>query len=127
MISSDMNDIFLLLAVGIYADKKLYASEVEIFVKSVSRIKLSTVDNAKVSEAKALAWFEMNRADVKSKFDLPRSDFDEWFIPILKRIRKHAELDALKHMLQMIFLADNEVHVSEIALMTLVEREWGIQ
>jgi hypothetical protein len=126
VISSDMNDVLLLLGVAIFADKRVLASEVEVFTKSVSRLKLAELDFSIVSEAKALSWFELNRDLIQSKFKLPRADFETWFLPILSRIRQHSDIEALKYLLQLIFEADAEVHVSEIALMKLVEREWDI-
>lgn len=127
MKQSEMNDILMVLTVGIYADKKIHASEIEVFIKSVSRIDLSRRNLPKISEAKALAWFEMNKDHVRHIFSGPRSEFDAWFIPILERLREHADKEALLHLLDMIFLADQEVHVSETALMVLIKRVWGLE
>ena len=63
---------------------------------------------------------------MRQMFAGARSEFDGWFIPILKRVGEHADKDALLHLLNMIFLADREMHNSEIALMTLIKREWNV-
>ena len=126
MQQSEINDILMVLTVGIYADKKIHSSEIEVFIKSVSRMNLSNQNIPKLSEAKALAWFEMNKDHIRHIFAGPRSEFDAWFIPILNRVGTHANKPALLHLLNMIFLADNEVHVSETALMTFVKRTWKL-
>jgi len=126
MKQSEINDILMILTVGIYADKKIHSSEIQVFIKSVSRMNLSKRDIPKVSEAKALAWFENNKDHIRHIFSGPRSEFDRWFIPILKRVGEHADKPALLHLLNMIFLADHEMHVSETALMTLIKRVWKL-
>lgn len=126
MEQTDLNDILLILTVGIYADKKIHSSEIEVFIKSVSRLNLSKRDIPTISEAKALAWFEMNKDNVRHIFNAPRSEFEKWFVPILERVGSHADKEALLHILNMIFLADREVHISETALMVLIKRVWGL-
>lgn len=126
MQQTEMNDILMVLTVGIYADKKIHASEIEVFIKSVSRMNLSKHRLPTISEAKALAWFEMNKDHVRHIFSGPRSEFDRWFIPILERVGLHGDKLALLQLLRMIFLADNEMHVSELALTNLIKRVWGL-
>ena len=117
----------MVLTVGIYADKRIHASEVEVFIKSVSRVDLAKKDMPKLTEAKALAWFEMNKDHVRHIFSGPRSEFDAWFIPILERVGRDADKPALLHLLNMIFLADHEMHVSETALMNLIKGVWKLE
>jgi len=126
MEQTELNDILMVLTVGVYADKRVHSSEIEVFIKSVSRLNLSNREIPKISEAKALAWFEMNKDEVRQIFNGPRSEFDSWFIPILKRVGTHGDKDALLHLLNMIFLADREVHISETALMVLIKRVWNL-
>jgi len=126
MQQSELNDILMVLTVGIFADKKVHSSEISVFIKSVSRLQLSHLDIPKISEARALAWFEMNKDEVRQIFAGPRSEFDSWFIPILKRVGVHSDKEALLHLLNMIFLADREMHISETALMVLIKRIWNL-
>lgn len=126
MKQTELNDILMVLTVAVYADKRVHSSEIEVFIKSVSRVNLSKREIPTISEAKALGWFEMNKDHVRHIFDGPRSEFEAWFIPILKRVGEHADKEALLHLLNMIFLADREMHVSETALMVLIKRIWGL-
>lgn len=126
MEQTELNDILMVLTVGVYADKRVHSSEIEVFIKSISRLNLSNREIPKISEARALAWFEMNKDEVRQIFNGPRSEFDDWFIPIVKRVGVHADKDALLHLLNMIFLADREMHISETALMVLIKKVWEL-
>ena len=127
MLQSEMEDILTVLAVGIFADKKIHSSEIRVFIQSVSRLKLSNREMPTLSEAKALTWFEMNRDAVRAKFSGPRSEFDAWIVANLKRVGEHADRDVMLHLLTKIFWADNEVHNSEAAFMALIQRVWDLQ
>ena len=124
MLDTKMNDILTVLAVGVFADKKIHSSEVLVFIRSVSTVQVSTLDLSLMSEAKALSWFELNKRLIKEKFEGPRDAFEAWFTPIVTRVGEHADKDAFLALLDKIFLADDEVHVSEAAMMVLVKRVW---
>ena len=125
-IPRDMEDILTLLSIAIFADKRVFLSEIQIFTRSVSSLKLSHLDFSTVTEARALNWFELNRDNLEQKFSLPTGQFEAWLCPILARIRNHADIGALKYLMQLIFEADGEVHISEKALLALLEREWSL-
>ena len=78
----------------------------------------------RVSGARALSWFEMNKDFIREKFDGPSPEFDAWLIPILERISQHVEKDEFKKLLNEIFLADDELHISESAMTVLVNMVW---
>ena len=61
MIEPEFEDILTVLAVGILADKKIISTEIQVFIRSVSSVQLSTLDLNRVSGARALSWFEMNK------------------------------------------------------------------
>lgn len=121
-----MQDILTVLAVGIFADKKVFASEIQVFTRSVSRVELTNLEIPMISGAQALMWFELNKDNIREKFDGPRADFDNWLIPILERVAEHADTMALLKLLNQISLADDELHISEKALMVLVKKIWGL-
>lgn len=126
MLDKKTNDILMVLAVGVFADKKIHSSEIQVFIRSVSGVQLSKFDLPDVSEAKALAWFEVNKYSIRKMFDGPRAEFDSWFVPVLERVGEHADKGELLHLLNMIFIADDELHNSEMAMMALVKRTWDI-
>ena len=124
MIEPEFEDILTVLAVGIFADKKIISTEMQVFIRSVSSVQLSTLDLNRVSGARALSWFEMNKDFIREKFDGPRPEFDAWLIPILERISQHVDKDEFKKLLNEIFLADDELHISESAMTVLVNMVW---
>jgi hypothetical protein len=125
MLNSEIQDILTVLAVGIYADKKVHSSEVQSFTRSVSQVSLSKNDDVTISGAKALLWFEQNRDEISAKFDGPQKEFDAWLIPILERVAQHAKTDELLRLLDDISIADDELHISEVAFIVFVKRIWG--
>jgi len=126
MIAKEMEDILTVLAVGIFADKKVFASEIQVFTRSVSRVGLTTLDIPMLSGAQALMWYETNKDHIRGKFNGPRAEFDAWLIPILERVSDHADTEYLVKLIEQISLADQELHISEKALMVLVERIWDL-
>ena len=126
MIEPEIQDILTVLAVGVYADKRIFASEIQAFTRSVSGVALSKRENSKVTGAQALLWFEMNKDDIRAIFDGPRPDFDAWIIPILQRVAEHGNIPELISLLDNIAMADDEFHISEKAFIVLVKKMWGV-
>ncbi len=123
--SNEFDDILTILTLSVLADKKIYASEIDTLVKAATRIHLINDSQTILTEAKVLVWFENNKDKIKAKMNLPRSEFDAWVIPVLKRIKQNSDIDTLTHLMEMIAVADGEVHVSERALINLVKRNWA--
>ena len=126
MLDTELEDILTVLAVGVYADKRIFASEIQAFTRSVSSVALSRRENSTVTGAQALLWFEMNKDEIRDKFDGPRPEFDAWIIPILERVSEHGNIDELIGILDIISVADDEFHISEKAFIVLVQKIWGL-
>ena len=126
MLDTELEDILTVLAVGVYADKRIFASEIQAFTRSVSGVALSRRENSTVTGAQALLWFEMNKDEIRDKFDGPRPEFDAWIIPILERVSEHGNIDELIGLLDIISVADDEFHISEKAFIVLVKKIWGL-
>ena len=126
MLDTELEDILTVLAVGVYADKRIFASEIQAFTRSVSGVALSRRENSTVTGAQALLWFEMNKDEIRDKFDGPRPEFDAWIIPILERVSEHGNIDELIDILDIISVADDEFHISEKAFIVLVQKIWGL-
>jgi len=125
MIDTELEDILTVLAIGVYADKRIFASEIQAFTRSVSGVELSKRENSKVSGAQALMWFETHKDDIRAKFDGPRPEFDAWIVPILERVSEHGNIDELIRLLDTISVADDEFHISEKAFIVLAKKAWG--
>ena len=126
ILEPDIQDILTILAVGVFADKRVFSSEIQVFTESAMHAALPNREMSAPSGAKALLWFEKNKDEIRAKFDGPRSDFDAWLIPILERLAGNVDQEGLLRFLEKISLADEELHVSEEALIVLVKRVWGL-
>ena len=126
MLDTELEDILTVLAVGVYADKRIFASEIQAFTRSVSGVALSRRENSTVTGAQALLWFEMNKDEIRDKFEGPRPEFDAWIIPILERVSEHGNIDELIGILDIISVADDEFHISEKAFIVLVQKIWEL-
>ena len=126
IIEPEIQDILTILAVGVFADKRVFSSEIQVFTESAMHAVLPNRDMTAPSGAKALLWFEQNKDEIRAKFDGPRADFDAWLIPILERLAGKVDQEGLLQFLEKISLADEELHISEEALIVLVKRVWGL-
>lgn len=113
---NEQTDLMTLLAMTVLVDNTVVASEVDIFSKAVSRIKMSDLDLPLPSQDEALAWFTDKQVYLRSIARKPRADFDIWLDALLKRIEPHAEAGALLHVMEMIAIADGEKHEREAQL-----------
>jgi len=121
----DLNNILSLIAATIFADKRIYVSEVETFMTSTSKLQVARHLDPKLSEARLLAWYEMNKDNIREKITTPY--FKDWYYDLLERLKDVPGKTSILDVMRKISKADNEVHVSERALITLAERYWGLR
>lgn len=119
-----LNSVLNLIAATILADKRVYASEVEMFIKEASALKLVRQLEPKMSEARLLSWYELNKDAIEENLKAPY--FKDWYYKILKQISELPEKKSILEVMRKISKADNEIHVSERALITLAERYWKL-
>jgi uncharacterized tellurite resistance protein B-like protein len=117
-----LNSILNLIAATILADKRVYASEVEAFITETSKLALVKQLEPNISEAKLLAWYEMNKDAVEANLKGPY--FKNWLYSLLDQISKLNGKDQILEVMNKIARADDNVHVSERALIRLAERYW---
>lgn len=122
---SDLKDVLSLIAATIFADKHVYASEIDEFMKSTSKLKIVRSLEPKISEAKLLAWYEMNKEEVRDYLATPY--FKDWFYGILDRLKDIPNKETIIETMHKISIADGSIHVSERALITLAERHWSLR
>jgi uncharacterized tellurite resistance protein B-like protein len=120
----ELNDILSLLAATIFADKRVYSSEIRAFIETASGLSSVKELDPKVSEAKLLVWYEMHKESVSQ--NLEPSNFQEWFQNVANRLRGVPDKKSLLEAMQIISSADGEVHVSERALIVLLEKCWSV-
>lgn len=119
---SELKDILSLIAAAVFADKRVFATEIDVFIKTTSKLKIVTHLAPKISEAKLLAWYEMNKDEIRKRLETPY--FKDWFYDLLERLKDIPDKSEILKTMHAISLADGDIHVSERALMALSERYW---
>jgi len=119
---SDLKDILSLIAATVFADKRVFASEIDVFIKATSKLKIVNHLAPKISEAKLLAWYEMNKDEIRQKLETPY--FNDWLYDVLERLKDLPDKSEILETMRKISIADGDIHVSERALMALSERYW---
>lgn len=122
--SDRQHKILSLIAATIFADKHIYAAEIQMFIKVA--LDLNALEQMKpaLSEAKILAWYELNKDDIRQKITTPY--FKDWYYDILNTLSEVKDKQAILTAMEKIALADGSVHVSERALTMLAKRHWKI-
>ena len=121
MTSTDVNNILNLIAATIFADKHVYDSEIEAFVKTTSKLNLGQ----DLSETQLSNWYEANKSNIRQKLASPF--FKDWFYELLDQLSEIPDKASIINVMREVSKADGEVHISERALITLAERHWGMR
>ncbi len=125
MISDQLHDLLSLLAATIFADKRVFATEIETFLKATENIKQIRKTEETISEAKLLSWFDSNADIIRSK--LQTSEFEPWFYGCLNRLDGLHDKQSLIDVMTKIAKADDEFHISEQALVVLTAKNWNLE
>ncbi len=125
MISTQLHDLLSLFAMTVFADKRVYAQEIETFLSVAARLQEAQIIEPGLSEAKLLAWYEMNKDKILATISTP--DFEEWFCQCLKSLDHIKNKSLILKIMADIAKSDDEFHVSEKALIVLTAREWNVE
>ena len=124
MLSKDIDNLLSLLALMIFADKRVHKDEEKAFVLLTDKLQAAREIEPRLSEAKILMWYEMNKARLKAVMDAP--NFETWLYERLDALKPMPNKLPVLSVLCDIASADREVHVSEKALITLAAQRWDI-
>jgi len=126
MFSETIDNILKLLAITVFADKRVYADEIETFINSASNLDAFDKSDVHISPAKLLVWFETHRDELKNHVE-PNGTFENWIYKILDNLSAHPDRHAILNRMIKISKADGEVHISEKALIALTAKHWKIR
>lgn len=118
-----LNSVLNLIAATILADKRIYACEVETFLREASSLNLIKELEPEISETKLLKWYELNKDAIESNLSTPY--FKDWLYSILNQLSTVPQKESILAVMKKIAKADDEVHISERALISLTERYWA--
>lgn len=124
MFNREVEAVLSVIALSIFADKRVLSTEITAFVKSADIIKAHVRSNLPLSEAKLLLWLEMNREQIKAKMQLGPAEFEAWFDSIFEAFAKLPDKTFISEIVETIAQADGELHVSEKALSVMLERKF---
>ena len=124
MLSHEIDDLFSLLALMIFADKKIVEDEVRAFVRLANKLQIARDLEPRLSEAKLSVWYEENKSGIRAIFEGP--NFEPWFFNKIHLLKDIPNKLAILGVLCDIASADGEVHISEKALVKLTAQSWGI-
>ena len=125
MLSDELHALLSLLTAMIFADKRVFAKEVESFLQASRRISDIRESDETISEAKLLSWFDENAEGIRKMLKTP--DFEPWLNKRLSQLDGIYDKQALMTMMSDIANADSEFHISEQALLVLTARHWNLE
>ena len=125
MFPDNINSILKLLALAVFADKRVFADEIDTFINSAKNLEAFETSETDISPAQLLTWFESHRGELKDRLE-NLSTFEIWVNDILDNLSDHPEKHAILNRMIKIAKADRELHVSEKALIVLTARRWNI-
>ena len=124
MFSEEINDLLSILALMIFADKRVLDDEVKAFVRLADKLQVGRDIEPRLSEAKLTVWYETNKDELKEV--LGRPNFGDWLYSRLDRLSDLPDKLSILSVLCDIASSDGEVHVSERALIKLTAQRWDI-
>ena len=123
--STETDNILNLIAATIFADQRVYNSEIQVFVNATAELKILQTVKPRLTENRILAWYETNKGRIFEKVKMPY--FKDWFYSLLDQLSDVEDEEQIIDIMQKISRADGSVHVSERALFTLAKRYWGMR
>lgn len=122
MFNRDIDAVLKVLALSIFADKRVLSEEISAFVESADIIQNNLNSDIVISETKLLLWFELNRSDLQSKMALSPAAFQAWFEELISNLPVMSDKRFITNIIERISQADGELHISEKALQVMLNR-----
>ncbi len=113
-----------LLAMTVFADKTVYAAEIFGFVKAAQYLQSKNLVNPLLTEADLLVWYENHKEDLFRR--VVKHDIEEWLKECLNELNNVEDKASILTAMTDIAKADDELHISEVALHVLAAKIWNI-
>lgn len=124
MFNRKVHAVLTVIALSVFADKRVLSTEITAFVKSADIIQKKVKSDIPVTEAKLLLWFELNRMNLRDKMKLGPVGFERWFETVLSELSALSDKSFISDIVRRISYADGELHVSEQALSVMLEKKF---
>lgn len=122
-VSADSECVLELLALTMFADKQVLASEIQTFVAIVLRFQDENILTSQMSETEVIHWYEIHKGDLSKV--VQHGIFETWIEERIHKLRDFPDKHLLLRGIDEIALADGEKHVSEKALEVLTAKKWA--
>jgi len=126
MFNREIDAVLKVIALSIFADKRVLSSEITAFVESAELIQENVNSDVVITEAKLLLWFELNRADLMEKISLKVTEFEKWFVSLLEDLPVLPNKRFMTEAVERISNSDGEFHISEKALEVILNRVFNL-
>lgn len=124
VITREIDDILTLLALSIFADKRVFAAEIDAFMGEAKKLQNILNFDPKLTEAGLLSWFECHREDLRRQIESP--EFSTWIVPLLKRLEPLRYKTRILDIMYEISISDGELHQSESGLIYFTAKHWNV-
>ena len=125
MFNREIEALLRIIALSIFADKRVLSDEITTFVESADLIQSHVNSDIVISETKLLLWFELNRDELQDKMTLGPVGFKRWFEDTIAELPVLSDKRFITDIIGEISKADNEFHISEKALGIMLDRAFG--
>lgn len=122
-VAADVDCVLELLAITMFADKQVLASEIQAFVEIVLRLQRDNTLSTNMSEAKIILWYELHKEELTRV--MQHDVFESWIEERIHKLRDFPDKHLLLRAIDEIAIADGEKHISEKALHVLTARKWA--
>jgi len=126
MFNRETEALLSLVAFSVFADKRVFADEIDSFVKSAHDLQAAGRSSIRLTETKLLYWFEMNRGQLQDKMKLGPAGLKRWMETMIDDLSAFPDKALILNLIQRISKADGEYHISERAFSELVKRRFAI-
>lgn len=114
MFNRQINAVLKVIALSIFADKRVLSEEITAFVESADLIQSKVNSDITISETKLLLWFELNRAELQNKMTLGPAGFKHWFENLLSELPVLSDKSFITDIIGRIANADQELSLIHI-------------
>ena len=122
MFNRQIEAVLKVIALSIFADKRVLSEEITTFVESATLLESKLNSAIKITETKLLMWFEINRAELQDKMSLRSVEFKQWFETLLSDFPVMSDKNFITDIIANIANSDQEFHISEKALNVMLDR-----
>jgi len=112
-----------LMAMAMFADKRVLASEIQAFVVSVKSLQDQLVLKTRLSEAEIIVWYETHKSVLSDV--IVKHQFESWMEQQIAALMNFPDKHLLLRAMDDIARSDGEKHISETALETLTAQKWA--